>query len=201
MAPKRVGIVLFDRVEELDVVGPYEVFTWAASMRSELFQVMLIAERNEAVRCDKGLRILPDRTFGDCPQLDLMIVPGGFGTRLQLGNETLLSFINGQAATCEWLASVCTGLRLLAATGLADGKRVTTYHGAIQEMREGRRFAEVLDDVRFVRDGRLVTSAGVSAGIDMALWLVGAMTGEPAFARAVQRGIEYHPAPPYTADA
>lgn len=197
---KRIGIVIFERVEELDVVGPYEVFGWAATMRSDLFEVSLVAETLSPVRCDKAMRLLPDFSFQDCPQYDVLLVPGGYGTRLLVKNEKMLSFLKRQAAGSEWIASVCTGLRVLAAADLVDGRRVTTYHSVIPEMRETCRFAEVLDDVRFVRDGNLLTSAGVSAGIDMALWLTGEIAGSTGFAREVQRGIEYFPAPPYTAE-
>jgi transcriptional regulator GlxA family with amidase domain len=197
---KRIGIVIFERVEELDVAGPYEVFGWAATMRSDLLAVSLVAETLSPVRCDKAMRILPDFSFEDCPQYDVLFVPGGYGTRLLVTDEKMLAFLKHQAAGSEWIASVCTGLRVLAAAGVVDGKRVTTYHSVIPEMRETGRFAEVLDDVRFIRDGNLVTSAGVSAGIDMALWLIGEIAGDARFARDVQRGIEYFPAPPYTAE-
>lgn len=197
---KRIGIVIFERVEELDVVGPYEVFGWAAAMQSDLLEVSLVAETLSPVQCDKAMRLLPDFSFDDSPQYDVLVVPGGYGTRVLVTNEKLLSFLKRQAAGSEWIASVCTGLRLLAAAGVVDGKRVTTYHSAIPEMRESGRFAEVLDDVRFIRDGNVVTSAGVSAGIDMALWLTGEIAGDARFAREVQRGIEYYPAPPYTAE-
>lgn len=197
---KRIGIVIFERVEELDVVGPYEVFGWAAAMQSDLLEVSLVAETLSPVQCDKAMRLLPDFSFDDCPQYDVLVVPGGYGTRVLVTNEKLLSFLKRQAAGSGWIASVCTGLRLLAAAGVVDGKRVTTYHSAIPEMRESGRFAEVLDDVRFIRDGNVVTSAGVSAGIDMALWLTGEIAGDARFAREVQRGIEYYPAPPYTAE-
>lgn len=194
----RIGILLFNGVEELDVAGPYEVFAWAGSMREGEFEVFTVAENAGLVRCDKGLRIAADRTFSDCPQLDVILVPGGYGSRAQVDNSAVLSFIAEQAAGCEWVTSVCTGLRLLVAAGVADNRRATTYHGAIEEMRQSGRLTEVLDDVRFVRDGNIVTSAGVSAGIDMSLWLVGELTGDPKFARQVQKGIEYFPAPPYT---
>jgi transcriptional regulator GlxA family with amidase domain len=197
---KTIGIVLFDDAEELDVVGPYEVFGYAAGMRDDLFRVCTIAERDGTVRCAKGLAIVPSHSFATAPDLDIIVVPGGRGTLAQLENPAMLAWIARQASRCDWVASVCTGTRLLLAAGPAVGKRVTTHWRAVPELREQGRAAAVLDDVRFVRDGNLVTSAGVSAGIDMALWLVGQIT-EPDFARAVQKGIEYFPAPPYTAAA
>lgn len=196
---RRIGVLLFDGVEELDVAGPYEVFAWAASLREDLFDVKTVAQSLAPVRCNKGLRIVPDTDFAECPALDILVVPGGAGTRIAWKDENLLAFVRRQAETCEWITSVCTGLRILLAAGPAQGRRVTTYFGTIDEMRRDGRVGEVLENVRFVRDGQLVTSAGVSAGIDMALWLVGEVTGEPAFAREVQQGIEYFPAPPYAA--
>lgn len=197
---RTIGIVLFEDAEELDVVGPYEVFAYAAALREGLFTVCTIAERDGPVRCAKGLRLVPSHSFATAPDLDIIVVPGGRGTKVEIDNPAMIAWIARQAARCEWVASVCTGTRLLLAAGPAVGKRVTTHWRAVPELREQGRAAAVLDDVRFVRDGNLVTSAGVSAGIDMALWLVGQMT-EPAFAREVQKGIEYFPAPPYTAAA
>jgi putative intracellular protease/amidase len=193
---RRIGILLFDGVEELDVVGPYEVFGWAGAVRKEFASVCTVAERDQTIRWHKGLRIIPDCDFDHAPEFDVLIVPGGAGTRREVSNARLISWVAAQAARSEWVAGICTGTRLLIAAGPARGKRVTTYFGAIDELRAQGQAGEVLDNVRFVRDGNLLTSAGVSAGIDMALWLVGELAN-PAFARSVQQGIEYFPAPPY----
>jgi transcriptional regulator GlxA family with amidase domain len=197
---KTIGIVLFQDMEELDAIGPYEVFAYAAGMREDLFRVCTIAERDGPVRCAKGLTIVPSHSFATAPDLDVILVPGGRGSKAEAANPVLTAWVAQQAARCEWVASVCTGARILLAAGPAVGKRITTHWRAVAELREEGKAAAVLDDVRFVRDGNLVTSAGVSAGIDMALWLVGQIA-DPAFARAVQKGIEYFPAPPYTAAA
>jgi transcriptional regulator GlxA family with amidase domain len=197
---KTIGIVLFEDMEELDAVGPYEVFAYAAGMREDLFTVCTVAERDGPIRCAKGLSIVPSHSFATAPALDVILVPGGRGSKIEAENPVLIDYVARQAAGCEWVTSVCTGARILLAAELAVGKRITTHWRAVPELRELGRAAAVLDDVRFVRDGRIVTSAGVSAGIDMALWLVGQMTA-PDFARAVQKGIEYFPAPPYTAAA
>ena len=197
---KTIGIVLFQDMEELDALGPYEVFAYAAGMREDLFRVCTIAEHDGPIRCAKGLTIVPSHSFATAPDLDVVLVPGGRGSKAEAENPVLLDWIARQAARCDWVTSVCTGARLLLAAGPAVGKRITTHWRAVPELREQGKAAAVLDDVRFVRDGNVVTSAGVSAGIDMALWLVGQIA-EPAFARAVQKGIEYFPAPPYTAAA
>ena len=198
---RQIGIVLFEDAEELDAVGPYEVLTWAARAREDFASVFIVAASREPVRCHKGMRIVPDHDFASAPPLDVILVPGGVGTRAAAADPALLGYVQHQAARCEWVTSVCTGARVLLAAGPAVGKRITTYWDAVDELRRDGRAAAVLDDVRFVRDGNLLTSAGVSAGIDMALWLVGELAGDPAFARSVQKGIEYFPAPPYTAVA
>jgi transcriptional regulator GlxA family with amidase domain len=142
------------------------------------------------------MRVLPHATTADCGQLDVLLVPGGIGTRREAENKTLLGWIAEQAKGATWITSVCTGALLLTAAGPAKGKRVTTYWGFIETLRGRNEAAEVLEHFRYVQDGNIVTSAGVSAGIDMALWLLGRIHDVP-FARAVQRAIEYDPAPPY----
>jgi transcriptional regulator GlxA family with amidase domain len=200
----KIGILVFDDAEELDFVGPWEVFT----MTNELFsregkdrphEVLLVAERDAPFRCAKGMRILPDVTTANCPQLDVLLIPGGQGTRREAKNEALLAWIAATAAKCKWITSVCTGALLLTAAGPAKGKRVTTHWGFVEQLRARNEAAKVLENIRYVRDGNVVTAAGVSAGIDMALWLIGQLHS-PAVARAVQRGMEYDPAPPYAAD-
>ncbi|HWD26270.1 MAG TPA: DJ-1/PfpI family protein [Rhizomicrobium sp.] len=193
----RIGILLFADAEELDFVGPFEVFTMARSM-DPAFEIQLVAESLDPVRCAKGMRVLPDATLAACGKLDLILVPGGQGTRRGVENKPLLDWIAATAKTATWVTSVCTGSLLLTAAGPARGKRVTTHWAFAKTLRERGEAAEVLDNYRYVRDGNVVTSAGVSAGIDMALWLVGQIKDAP-FARAVQRAMEYDPAPPYAA--
>lgn len=192
---------MFDGVEELDFVGPWEVFTAAAMLRErageEPDQVMLVAEHLDPVRCSKGLRVLPDHTFADHPSLDVVLVPGGQGTRPGAKDPTLLAWLAGAAAGARWVTSVCTGSLLLHASGVAAGRRLAT-HRAFEEQLAALG-AQVVRDVRWVRDGNLVSSQGVSAGIDMALWLVGQWYS-PAHARATQRYLQYEPAPPYAVD-
>src|SRR5437868_8411483 len=196
----RIGILIFDGAEELDFVGPWEVFT----MTNEVFtrdggerphEVFLLAERDAPVRCAKGMRVLPDIVVAECPALDILLVPGGIGTRREAGNEFLLGWIKRIAAQCQWVTSVCTGALLLTAAGPARGKRVTTHARFVEALRARGEAKAVVENVRYVRDAKVVTAAGVSAGIDMALWLVGQLHGA-AVARAVQSAMEYHPAPP-----
>jgi transcriptional regulator GlxA family with amidase domain len=200
---RTVGILVFDDAEELDFVGPWEVFTMANEMarrsgKPAPHDVFLVAEHDRPVRCAKGMRVLPDNTTADCRALDILLIPGGQGTRREVENRALLDWVAGIAAHAAWVTSVCTGALLLTAAGPARGKRVTTHWAFVETLRARNEAAEVHANYRYVRDGNILTAAGVSAGIDMALWLVGELHG-PDFARLVQRGMEYDPAPPYAA--
>jgi transcriptional regulator GlxA family with amidase domain len=194
----KIGILVFDDAEELDFVGPWEVFTMANNVRPGAHETILVAEREGPVRCAKGLRVLPDVTMANCPKLDVLLIPGGQGTRREMENRPMMDWIAQVAKDCRWVTSVCTGALLLTAAGPAKGKRVTTHWAFIETLRGRNEASEVLENVRYVRDGNVVTAAGVSAGIDMALWLTGQLH-DPGFARLVQRGMEYDPAPPYAA--
>ncbi|MBN9532903.1 MAG: DJ-1/PfpI family protein [Alphaproteobacteria bacterium] len=194
----RIGILIFDGAEELDFAGPWEVFTMANSVKPETHEVLLIAERDSAVICAKGMRVLPTATTESCGPLDVILVPGGIGTRREAENKALLGWLAAIAADCKWVTSVCTGALLLTAAGPAKGRRVTTHWGFVETLRARKEAAEVLENTRYVRDGNVVTAAGVSAGIDMALWLTGQIH-TPEFARQVQKAMEYDPAPPYAA--
>ncbi len=191
-----IGILIYDDVEELDFVGPWEVLTPKPAL-AERNRVLTIAESDGPVRCSKGLRVLPDTSFADAPRLDVLIVPGGKGSRSE-GRGVLVDWIRKLAPQLTWLTSVCTGAFLLQEAQLLEGKRVTTHWAFVENLRR-RGNLSVLENRRFVRDGNLVTAAGVSAGIDMALWLMGQLHGVDV-ARKVQRLIEYDPAPPYSAD-
>jgi transcriptional regulator GlxA family with amidase domain len=192
------GILIFDDAEELDWVGPWEVFTSAAQHLLPDDRVVTIAQEQRPIRCAKGLRVLPDHAFADAPRLDVVLVPGGQGTRREVSNPKLIDWLRKVGEGCRWVTSVCTGTLLLHEAGFARGRRVTTHWAFVEPLRQ-RGDVTVLENVRYVRDGNLVTSAGVSAGIDMALWLVGQLHGADV-ARKVQRVMQYDPAPPYTAE-
>lgn len=197
----KIGILVFEEAEELDFVGPWEVFTMANEVckhkgEPPVHEVKLVAVGEGPVTCAKGMRVLPDVTIADCPALDILLVPGGWGTRRESKNPAILSWIAEIARQAQWVTSVCTGALLLTAAGPAKGRRVTTHWAFVETLRERGEAAEVLANYRYVRDGNVVTAAGVSAGIDMALWLTGQLHG-PDFARAVQKGMEYDPVPPY----
>jgi len=194
---KTLGIVLFPEVEELDFVGPLEVFGQLAKFDSE-WRVVTIAERPELVTATNGLKVQPDHSFDDCPRLDVVLVPGGWGTRQEQQNPRMLEFVRRAAAGAAYVTSVCTGAFVLHAAGLLAGKRAVTHWAAMEGLRS-LGDVEVVDK-RFVHDGNVVTAAGVSAGIDMALYLVGLLKGADA-ARAVQKAMEYYPQPPEFAEA
>ncbi len=195
---KLVGMLLFPDAEELDVVGPFEVFGMLAKHIDQEWQVVTVAETAQPVACAKGLVVTPDRSFDACPPLDVLVVPGGFGTRREVDNEQLVGFVRRQGARCRWVTSVCTGAFILHRAGFLNGRRATTHWAALDLLR-------ALPDVdvveqRFVVDGNVITAAGVSAGIDMALYLVG-QVNDPETARAVQKAMEYYPEPPYAEQA
>ena len=204
------GILVFDGAEELDFVGPWEVFSASAMIHEQAQphgdgrrdgspdRVVLVAEHDAPFRCGKGLQVVPDATFADHPPLDVVLVPGGRVTRVEVDNPRLLEWLRGVSETATWTTSVCTGSFLLHASGVAKGRRLAT-HWASEDRLEEQGDVTVVRDARFVRDGHVVSSQGVSAGIDMALWLVGQLDS-PAHARQVQRWIQYDPAPPYAAD-
>jgi len=193
-----IGMLLFTDAEELDFVGPWEVFTMAAQLRDDV-QVVTLAERAEPVRCAKGMRVIPDHALADAPALDVVLVPGGQGTRREVENPVVIDWLKQIAPGLRWVTSVCTGSLLLCEAGLARGRRVTTHWAFIETLRKRYPDVEVLEQVRYVRDERLCTAAGVSAGIDMALWLTGQLWGVET-ARKTQRFMQYDPAPPYTAE-
>lgn len=193
--PRTVGILIFDEVEVLDFCGPFEVFSVARPVgevgdERRLFRVVTIAEESRTIRCRGGLLVQPHVTITDCPPLDLLIVPGGQGTRRECRNAPLLQWIAARAAATEVTASVCTGAFLLAESGLLDGRRATTHWASVAWMRETYPAVTMLADARVVDEGHIVTSAGISAGIDMSLHLVARLHGQ-AVAEWTARRMEY----------
>ena len=196
MAAKRVGILIFPAVEVLDFCGPYEVFSVTRLDEerrredSSPFEVLLVAQTAEPVVATGGLRVIPDVTLDTCPVLDILVVPGGWGTRREIGNQRLLTWIAERAAQVDTLTSVCTGAMLLGQAGLLDGLRATTHWRSLDQMRQSFPAITVEDKLHVVEDGRVLTSAGISAGIDMALRVVAQYCGE-AVGRATARHMEY----------
>ena len=190
-----IAFILFPDFEELDYVGPYEVMAMTAKYIDKEWHVYSVAETPQ-VRAFHGLRVLADYTFADAPKPDLICVPGGFGTRPGMDHKPLMEYIARTGGEAQYVTSVCTGAILLHRAGFLEGKRATTHWGAKQELRDLGGNTHVVDEGRWVHDGNVITAAGVSAGIDMALYVVG-MLKTPEDARKVQSFMEYQPAPPY----
>lgn len=191
---KSIAIVLFPVVEELDFVGPWEVFSYLRALAPETCEVFTVSERGGEVRCAKGLRVIADCGIDDAPRADIILVPGGMGTRTEVNNPRLIEYIRRAGSEAEITTSVCTGSFLLERAGLLAGRRATTHWASLDRLR-ALGTVEVVEQ-RWVDEGTVITASGVSAGIDMALYLVGRLWG-PEMARKVQRGIEYFPSPPY----
>ena len=196
MERKRVGILIFPDVEILDFCGPYEVFSAThlnpARRREEPspFEVFLSAETKNTITTTGGLRVIPDYTLEDCPAFHILVVPGGWGVRKEIENERLIRWICDRALKAEAVASVCTGAMLLGRAGLLDGLRATTHWGSLNWMQESFPSVTVESKLHVIEEGRIITSAGISAGIDMALRLVMRYFGE-AVARETARYMEY----------
>lgn len=195
MNPRIVGILIFDEVEVLDFCGPFEVFSVARpdgikDDESRLFQVFTVAEEDKTVRCRGGLLVKPHYTLENAPPLDIVIVPGGQGTRRERHNQTLLDWVEAQDKQTELTLSVCTGAFLLAERGLLDGKTAATHWGSVGFMRETYPEVEMVENTRYVDEGRIVTSAGISAGIDMSLYVVEKLHGQEVAAWTARR-MEY----------
>ena len=192
----RIGIFVFDDVEELDWVGPWEVLrAWQLAYPDDGVSVFSVAEDQGVVTCAKGMRVLPDHTWDTAPEMDVVILPGGRGTRPQLGDATIRRWVRELATGGTLMTSVCTGALVLADNGLLDDGPATTHWGSLDQLAELGRNVEVRATDRFVDRGDVITASGVSAGIDMALHLV-ARLHSPERARDVRRYIQYDPEPP-----
>lgn len=188
-----VGIFLFDEVEVLDFAGPFEVFSLAENSadKSKIFQVHTISERPAPVSARNGLKVQAEFRCDNHPQLEMVIVPGGYGAeKIEIHNQPVLSWIRKQADTCAITASVCTGAFLLAASGVLTDQTVTTHHLDQADLQKQYPNLQVIAGKKFVDTGRIVTSGGISAGITMSLHLVARIAGREV-AAATARRMEY----------
>lgn len=194
--PLNVGILIFDKVEVLDVAGPFEVFSVTRLHEKRRlkeqspFKVILISEQANQVIGVGGMRFTPNVTIHDCPDLDVLIIPGGWGTRSEVKNDNLLQWIVHQASRARLTASICTGSSLLGKAGLLDGVEATTHWRAFDFLRESAPLAILRRDVRFTLKEPIFTSAGVSAGIDLALRIVSHFFGSKV-GKDTARQMEY----------
>jgi transcriptional regulator GlxA family with amidase domain len=187
----RTAIVIFDEVEVLDFAGPFEVFSVTGRRQKlEPFDVYTVAEHLTPIAARNGLSINPRYSFVNCPPPDILVVPGGFGTRREMKNPVMLEWISRVAPACELVLSVCTGALVLGAAGLLDGREATTHFMAFDELRAVAPHATVREGQRITDNGNLILSAGVSAGIDMSLHVVARLLGADV-ARETARYMEY----------
>lgn len=204
MKVKQVGIFIFDDVEELDFVGPWEVFQMANEVarltgQTEPLSNHLISRDGKDITAVKAMRVGAHMSMEDVKSLDVLLIPGGNGTRTVIKDNAIMNWVGQIAPTCEWVTSVCTGAFVLAKAGLLEGRRAATHWATFEEFERLGLKGELVPNVRYVRDGHIVTAAGVSAGIDMSLWLVGQWIS-PQFSRDVARAMQYDPVPPYAAE-
>jgi transcriptional regulator GlxA family with amidase domain len=193
---RTIGILLFGDFEELDAVGPWEVLSfWSHHFPEDAWQVTSLSRDGLPVTAAKGLVVHPEHSYETVPPMDVLIYPGGQGTRPQLDDEAQLEWVRRQRAEVPLMTSVCTGSLVYARAGLLAGRPATTHWGSLDLLHELDPTIEVRPDDRFVDDGDVVTAAGVSAGIDMALHLVARLHSVER-ARQVRRGIQYDPQPP-----
>jgi transcriptional regulator GlxA family with amidase domain len=192
----RIGVYLFDGAEELDWAGPWEVLAaWAQQFPDDDVEVVTVARTAGTIVCAKGLRVLADRAWADAGKLDVVVVPGGVGTRRELADGDVLAWLRDLYGNGTLTTSVCTGSMVLAAAGLLRDRPATTWWGALDRLAALDETIEIRPDDRFVDSGEIVTAAGVSAGIDMALHLVARLHSVER-AREVKRYIQYDPQPP-----
>jgi transcriptional regulator GlxA family with amidase domain len=193
----RIGIALFDGAEELDWAGPWEVLSyWSHRNPEDGVEVFTVAQDNsEPIVCAKGLRVLADHSWDSAPEIDVLVYPGGRGTRIQVGDEKVRTWVRSIHERAHLTTSVCTGALILADAGLLQGRAATTHWGDYDELLEIDSSVQLQPDARYVDTGDIITAAGVSAGIDMALHLIVRLHSEDR-AREIKRGIQYEPEPP-----
>jgi transcriptional regulator GlxA family with amidase domain len=195
-AMTRIAVALFEGAEELDFAGPWEVLAaWAAQWPDDGVEVFTVAATDGPVACAKGLRVLPDHTWETAPPFDVLVYPGGVGTRRDLSETAVLEWLERLRERGTLMTSVCTGALVFASAGLLRDRPATTWWGALDALQELDPTIEVRPADRFVDSGEVVTAAGVSAGIDMALHLVARLHSVER-ARQVRRYIQYDPEPP-----
>ncbi len=185
------GFLVFDGLEELDLVGPWEMIQAWSKYEGGPEQCFTVSHSTNSITCAKGLKLLPDLSFENCPDLDFLLIPGGVGVRQVLQKSDYLDFVRYQSEKCQQILSVCTGSLLLQAAGLLDGKKVATHWSALDDLRA---FPDIdVVESRFVNEGNIWTAAGVSSGMDMALEFIASQAGQEV-AGNVQLYTEYYPA-------
>lgn len=194
----KYGVFIYDEVAELDFVGPYQVFGVSQFLLDNGGMLATVADKAGPVACTAGLKVTPDYSFETAPQFDVVLVPGSKDVESACTDPKVLEWIKAQSKSARYVAGVCTGTLIMQKAGLLAGRKATT-HWQMMDTLENDPQVKALPEMRYVRDGNIITSQGVSAGIDMALWLVGELY-DPDHAREIRRVLQYDPAPPYTAE-
>lgn len=191
MEKKNLAILIFDDVEVLDFAGPFEIFSVTNELnKDELLNVYTIALTKDPIHAKNGLKVIADYTLETCPKIDCLIIPGGSGTRKLLINEPFLAWVTQTAPGCDHLLSICSGALVLAVTGMLNGLSATTHHQVFDELIELAPETQIVRNQRFVDNGKIITSAGVAAGMDMSLYMVAKLYGQKTAAKTAQY-IEY----------
>lgn len=184
----KIGILVFSQVEEMDFIAPFEVLSYSNKIEPNSTQVVLIAEKLELIQAANGLKFFPDHSFNTCPQLDILVVPGGKGRGQAMHNPQIKEFVLQQSKQTKYMASVCTGAFILAEAGLLEGKKATTYHSALEELRGYN--VTMVEKAKVVHDGHIITAAGVTSGLELGFYMLKILFGS-VLAQAVADKIEY----------
>ncbi|WOO37992.1 DJ-1/PfpI family protein [Anaerocolumna sp. AGMB13020] len=191
MSCRKIGILLFNEVEVMDFAGPFEVFSITENDAGKAFEVYTIARKKELISTRNGLKVQPDYDFHDAPQLDILIIPGGYGAEvIEIHNQETIDWIRRSFTQVQIMASVCTGAFLLAEAGLLDGKQATTHWMDIDRLEADYPQVRVIRDVKFVDEFPIITSGGISAGINMSFYIVKKLLGLKA-AKITAKRMEY----------
>lgn len=194
----KYGVFIYEDVAELDFVGPFQVFGVSKFINGETGMLATVAENEGPITCTAGLKVIPDYSFDNAPKFDVVLVPGSKDVESASTNPKVLEWIQAQAKSARYVAGVCTGTLIMQKAGLLAGRKATTHWQMMDTLIDDPQVTE-LPEMRYVRDDNIITSQGVSAGIDMALWLVGELHS-PDHSRMVRKVLQYDPAPPYTAE-
>lgn len=193
---RNVGIYLFNKVELLDFAGPYEVFSTAAELNDrKQFRVFTISEDGGAIKSVNGLIVIPDYSFSNHPKIDILIIPGGEGTKAEIKKKKVMEWVNKTQGSAEIMATVCSGARIPAVLGLLDGLEATTHQSVIDDVKKLAPNVTIDHTKRFIDNGKIMTSGGISAGIDLSLHIVKKLCGEDT-AQKTMEYMEYGEAAP-----
>ncbi len=191
MNKRNLAILIFDDVEVLDFAAPFEVFAVTSELNNyEAFNVFLVAETQQTFKAVNGLQVVPNYEISNCPNPNILVVPGGMGTRTQMNNQRLITWIQNASKQAELVMSICTGARLLAKAGLLDGLEVTTHHEVYNELRQLVPTAIINERKRYIDQDKILTTGGISAGIDGSLYVVDKLLGQE-IARKTAIYLEY----------